>query len=52
MNPLRRVLARRRLAASLTLQHDLAAHRLAHMSPARAERYRRNRDAIRTELGL
>lgn len=52
MNPLRRFIARRRLAASLKPQPALPAHRLAQMSPERAERYRRNRAEIAEELGL
>lgn len=52
MNPIRRLIARRRLAASLKPQPDLPAHRMAQMSPDRRERYRRNRAAIAEELGL
>ena len=52
MNPIRRLIVTRRLAASLKPQPDLPAHRMAQMSPERKARYLRNRDAIRAELGL
>ena len=52
MNPIRRLLLSRRLAASLKPQPDLPAHRMAQMGPERRARYRRNRAEMAAELGL
>ena len=52
MNPIRRLITTRRLAASLKPQPNLTAHRMAQMSPERRARCERNRAEIRAELGL
>ena len=52
MNPIRRLIVTRRLAASLKPQPRLLAHRMAQMGPERRERAMRNHAAVAEELGL
>ena len=52
MNPIRRLIITRRLAASLKPQPGLQAHRMAQMGPERRARAERNHAAIAEELGL
>lgn len=52
MNPIRHLITRRRLTASLRPQPDLPAHRMAQMTPERRARCESNRAEIRAELGL
>lgn len=52
MNPIRRLIVTRRLAASLKPQPGLFAHRMAQMGLERRARCERNRAEIRAELGL
>lgn len=51
MNPIKRYLARRRLAKSLKPNPGLRAKRLAQMSADRKARYLRNMAAINDEMG-
>ena len=52
MNPIRRLMLSRRLAASLKPQPGLQARRMAQMGPERRARAERNHAAIAEELGL